>query len=251
MSTAVQVPSLFQLARRSFWVLFGAIFLVAGLLFAVISAGMGWRELRFASDGVAAEGTVLERTILHADAGEDRSTEYRVSYRFTTDAGLSVEGSDRVPLDQWELLVEQGPITVEHLAGDPAQNRVAGGGDLLFLTIFAAVSAVALVVGLAILLRQLRRLRAEQRLWRVGLVAEASVVGIEQSNVTFNRRPLWHVLYEFVDSAGGRHTGRSGYLALADAQAWQAGGRGAVRYDPDAPDQSIWVGELEAGQARS
>ncbi|MDP9467367.1 MAG: DUF3592 domain-containing protein [Chloroflexota bacterium] len=249
MSAAAQVPSIFQLARRSFWVLFGAIFLVAGLLLAVISAGMGWRELRFTSDGVAAEGIVLERTIVRADAGEDQSTEYRVSYRFTTDGGQVVEGSDAVPFDQWEVLAEQGPIAVEHLLGDPAQNRVAGGEDLILVAIFAAVSAIALVVGLAILLRQLRRLRHEQRLWRVGLVAEAKVLGIEQSNVTFNRRPLWHVLYEFIDAAGGRHTGRSGYLSLEDAQRWQTGGRGAVRYDPDAPDESLWVGELETNEA--
>lgn len=241
MSADVQVPSFFQLARRSFWMLFGAIFLVAGLLLVVISVGMGWRELSFASDGVAADGIVLERTIRTADAGEDRNTEYRVSYRFTTGAGLSVEGSDTVPLDQWELLVEQGPIQIEHLAGDPAQNRVAGGGDVELLAVFAAVGAVALVVGLAIVLRQVRRVRSEQRLWRDGVAVEASVLGIEQSNVTFNERPLWHVLYEFADSGGKRHTGRSGHLSLEDAQAWQAGDRGTVRYDPDAPDKNIWL----------
>ncbi len=245
MSTDVEVPSLFQLARRSFWMLFGAIFLVAGLLFAVIGAGMGWRELRFASDGVAADGIVLERSIRAADAGRDRNTEYRVSYRFTTGTGLSVEGSDVVPLDQWEVLVEQGPIHIEHLAGDPAQNRVAGGDDVVLAALFTAVGAVALVAGLAVVLRQVSRIRAEQRLWRVGVAAEASVVGIEQSNVTFNKRPLWHVLYEFADSGGQPHTGRSGYLSLADAQASQAGARGTVRYDPDAPDKNIWLGGIE------
>jgi len=251
MTAAVQVPSLFELARRSFWVLFGTIVLAAGLVFTVVGVGMGWRELRFASDSVAAEGTVLERTIVRADASENQSTEYRVSYRFTTDAGLVVEGSATIPLDQWELLVEQGPIAVEHLADDPTVNRVAGGENLVLLVVFALVSAIALVVGLTILFRQLRRLRWEQRLWRIGLVAEARPLGIEQSRVTFNRRPLWHLLYEFTDPAGRLHTGRSGYLSLEDAQRWQAGGRGAVRYDPDAPDQSIWVGDFETDPART
>ena len=154
-----------------------------------------------------------------------------------------------VPLDRWELLVEQGPIHVEHLAGDPAQNRVAGGDDVVLAALFVAVGAVALVAGLAVVLRQVSRIRAEQRLWRVGVATEASVLGIEQSNVKFNERPLWHVLYEFADSGGQRHTGRSDYLSLEDAQAWQVGDRGAVRYDPDAPDKNIWLGGIKTDPA--
>lgn len=247
----VPAPSFFQLARRSFWLLFGGVFLVAGLLLTLIGAGMAWNEGRFAADGVAADGVVLGRTIRQADASENRSTEYRVSYRFTTSDGRVIDAGDDISLDRWEMLVDGGPITVEYLAADPAQNRAAGGDDSIIVPITLGFGLLALGVGVAITAWTLQGLRLTHRLWREGVAIEGTVVRVEPANVTFNRRPLFRLRYEYGDQAGARHDGASGLIAWEEAEGWQPGDRGAVRYDPHRPELSTWIGELAGSQARS
>ncbi|MGH2380069.1 MAG: DUF3592 domain-containing protein [Candidatus Limnocylindria bacterium] len=250
-ATPAAAPTFFQLARRSFWLLFGGIFLVAGLLLASISAGMIWQEGRFAGDGHRVEGVVLGRTIREADAAEDRSTEYHVRYRFTTSAGQVVEGTDGVSFERWEMLIEEGPITVEYLLGDAGQNRAAGGDDAVVLYSMAGIGLVVFGVGLAICTWQLRRLRQTHRLWREGVAIEGTVVRVEPANVTFNNRPLFRLRYEYGDQTGARHDGTSGLLAWEDVEGWQPGDRGSIRYDPRRPEQSAWIGEPSVAQARS
>lgn len=244
-------PSFLQLARRSFWLLFGGIFLVVGLLIAIISAGMLWQEGRFASEGESAEGVVLGRSIRQADASEDRSTEYHVRYRFTTSDGRVVDGSDGVSFERWETLVEEGPITVEYLFGDPGQNRASGGDGAIVLYSMVGIGLLVLGVGLAICTWQLRRLRLTHQLWRDGVAIEGTVVRVEPANVTFNNRPLFRLRYEYGDQAGARHDGTSGLLAWEDVEGWQPGDRGAIRYDPRRPELSAWIGEPSIAQARS
>lgn len=239
----LDAPSFFQLARRSFWLLFGGIFLVAGLVLTLIGAGMAWQQGRFASDGLTAQGVVLGKTIRQADAGENRSTEYHVRYRFANSDGAPVDASDQVSFDRWEALVEGGPVTIEYLAGDPGLSRVQGGDDAILLILFIGVGLSALAIGMGISIWQLRRLRATHRLWREGVATEAVVVRVEPANVTFNNRPLFRIRYEYGDPAGGRHNGTSGLVAWEEAEAWQPGDRGTVRYDPHRPDVSTWIGE--------
>lgn len=250
-ATPTEAPTFFQLARRSFWLLFGGVFLVAGLLLTLIGAGMVWNEGRFAAEGVEADGVVLGKTIRQADAGEDRSTEYHVTYRFTASDGRVIDASDDIAFDRWEALVEEGPITVEYLAGDPGQNRAAGGDGAVVVYITIGIGLLALGVGLSITAWTLRRLRLTHRLWREGLAIEGTVARVEPANVTFNNRPLFRLRYEYDDQGGVRHEGTSGLIAWEDAEGWQPGDRGAVRYDPRRPEQSIWIGELPLPQARS
>ena len=244
-------PSFLQLARRSFWLLFGGIFLLAGLILAIITAGMIWRESRFADEGQRADGVVLGRSIRQADASEDRGTEYHVRYRFTTTDGLVVDGSDGVAFDRWETLVEEGPITVEYLPGDPGQNRAAAGDDAIVLSAMVGIGLLVLGVGLGICTWQLRRLRLTHRLLRDGVAIEGTVIRVEPANVTFNNRPLFRLRYEYDDQAGARHDGTSGLIAWEEAEGWQPGDRGAIRYDPRRPEQSAWIGEPAVAQARS
>lgn len=236
-------PTFLQLARGSFWLLFGGIFLVAGIVLSTIGAGMVWRDGRFASEAHRADGTVLGRSIRQASAAQDRRTEYLVRYRFTTTDGRLIEGDDTVSFERWEMLDEAGPIAVEYLPGDPAQNRAAGGGDVIILYSTVGFGLLLLGAGLAITTWQLRRLRLTQRLWRDGLADEGTVVRVEPANVTFNKRPLFRLRYEYGDLAGARHDGTSGLLAWEDVEGWQPGDRGAIRYDPRRPEVSAWIGE--------
>lgn len=250
-ASPAEAPTFFQLARRSFWLLFGGVFLVAGLLLTFIGAGMVWNEGRFAGEGVDAEGVVIGKTIRQADASEDRSTEYHVSYRFTASDGQVIDASDDIAFDRWEALVEEGPITIEYLAGSPGQNRAAGGDGPMILYVTLGIGLLALGIGLAITIWQLRRLRLTHRLWREGVAIEGTVTRVEPANVTFNNRPLFRLRYEYGDAAGARHDATSGLIAWEEAEGWQPGDRGAVRYDPRKPELSVWIGEGAGAQARS
>ncbi|HUG56283.1 MAG TPA: DUF3592 domain-containing protein [Candidatus Limnocylindrales bacterium] len=235
-------PSLMTLAMRSFWLLFGAVFLSVGLVFLIIGVPLMLGEQRFEAEAVAAEGTVLTKTIRRANTDDGDSTEYRVTYRFTTTDGRTIQDSDAIGVEAWEALTEQGPIAVEYLARDPETNRVAGADGWLLVGITLGLGGVLVALGGVLFLAALRRLLLQRRLWRSGLRTEGQVIGVEETNVRFNGRQMWRFRYRYVDQLGQGQTGKSGYLSFAQATAWQAGDRGEVRYDAEHPERSLWAG---------
>jgi hypothetical protein len=87
-----------------------------------------------------------------------------------------------------------------------------------------------------------QQLRKEQRLLQLGTTTEATIVEIEMTGTRVNRRRLWHIRYTYEDMYGVPHTGESGYLSAEDAQSYRVGEEALVRYDPDRPSASIWLG---------
>lgn len=100
-------------------------------------------------------------------------------------------------------------------------------------------------VGGTILQRALQRIRLEDHLRREGLTAEAEVIGVDQTGMRYNKRWQWKVVYEYVDRAGARQHGSSGYLDPDEAAEWQVGDKGMIRIDPARPERSIWIGRPE------
>ena len=105
-------------------------------------------------------------------------------------------------------------------------------------TIFSAFGAVYLRRGL-------RQVRKEERLVRHGTTAEATVTAVEQTRTRVNRRRLWRVRFVFDDLYGTTHQGKSGYLSIEEAQSFRVGERAFVRYDPERPAESVWIGREE------
>jgi hypothetical protein len=234
-------PSTFTLLRRNFWLFFGGVFLIAGLLTLIIGAGIAWQESRFASDSVEATGTVLGKSLNRATS--ERGTEYFVQYRFTDESGTVHDASDQVGFDQWDALVEGGPIAVQYIAGDPGTSRMASDEWFIALLILG-VGLLASIIGLLVALPGLRGFRRDRRLWRSGVPAVATVTGVEQSNVRFNGRYMWHVLYRY-DAAGTTHQGKSNFLSEGEAHVFGVGAPVAIRYDATRPSDSIWIGGAE------
>ncbi len=233
-------PSFFGLARRSFWLFFGAIWLLAGVAMLVFGVVFALREQEFASNGAVATGIVLEKRFIPADS--DSSTEYRVSYRFTSVDGQVVEGSDAVSVETWEALTERGPVVVRYLQGQPATNRLTLGSDLFGAVIFLVAGVILTGIGGALVFRAVRGIRKTRRLLRVGVPSDATVTSVEPTNVFVNRRPQFRVRYSFVDGQGSTHTGDSGYLEYEEAHRWTPGDVASIRYDPANPDDSHWLG---------
>ena len=238
-----------RLATRSFWLLFGGVFLSVGLVFLLTGVPLMLGEQRFEAEAQAAEGTVLTKTIRRANTDDGNSTEYRVTYRFTATDGRTIEDSDALGVEAWEALTEQGPITVEYLARDPETNRVAGADSWLLVGITLVLGGVLAAIGGVLFFAALRQVLRQGRLWRSGLVAAGEVTGVDETNVRVNRRQMWRFTYRYLDQKGKGQTGRSGYLSFREATAWQAGDRGEVRYDAEHPERSLWVGKAARTQA--
>ena len=232
--------SFFGLARRSFWLLFGAIWLTAGagLLFGGVLFAL--EERTYAEDGVTAIGMVLTKDIDRADS--ESSTEYRVRYRFPTEAGETVEGSDDVSVETWESLAERGPIEITYLRDRPSSNRLAGESQAFGAAIFLLTGAGFGGLGAVLVGRSLRSVLRARRLLRQGRPADATVTIVEPTSVSVNRRQQFRVRYTYRDAAGQTHDGDSGYLDWEEASRWSAGDVGQVRYDPGRPGDSLWLG---------
>jgi hypothetical protein len=149
--------------------------------------------------------------------------------------------------------------------------------DIWFGAIFGTVGGIALIVGLGLGLYFVRRpprqrstpvflllpltlglgftgaggyfgwtglaaMQPEQRLREVGVTTRGRVVSIERTNTRLNGRYLWQVRYEYRDASGRAHEGVSGYLERIDAQSFRVGEEAFVRYDPQQPSASVWVG---------
>lgn len=240
-------PSFFTFARRSFWLLFGAIWLFVGIVMLIFGVVFALREQAFAANGVVATGIVLEKRFIPADSNS--STEYRVVYRFTTQDGRTVEGSDQVNVETWESVVERGPIDVRYLPDVPESNRLNLGSDLVGAVIFLVFGVVLTVIGGLLFLRGLRAVRKARRLMSVGVSADATVTSVEPTNMTVNRRPQYRVRYSYADPQGGTHEGDSGYLDFETAHQWSPGDVVRIRYDPADPEESHWLGAADPAAA--
>lgn len=231
-------------AKRSFWLFFGGIWLLAGLIMLVVAVGMGIQEQQWRSDAVQTTGIVLTKDIVPADS--DSSTQYRVRFRFTTQDGSTVEGNQDVEVGTWEGLTERDPVEVYYLPSSPSSARLEPGANVFMAVIFFLFGAVFGGIGGVLVVRAVRGLIRSRRLLHSGIDAEATVTGVEQTNVSFNRRLQFRVRYEYRDQQSAEHEGDSGYLEWEEASRWTKGDSVAIRYDPQRPAESQWIGNTEA-----
>lgn len=239
-----EVPSLLGQAKRSFWLFFGAIWLLAGVVLLVVAVGMALQERQWSSEAVQTTGIVLTRDIVPADS--DSSTQYRVRFRFTTQDGSTVEGNQDVDVGTWEGLRERDPVEVHYLASSPSSARLEPGANVSTAVVFFLFGAVFGSIGGVLVVRAVRGLIRSRRLLRSGIDAEATVTGVEQTNVSFNRRLQFRVRFKYHDQQGAEHEGDSGYLEWEEASTWNEGDRLAIRYDQQRPAESLWIGRIEA-----
>ena len=53
------------------------------------------------------------------------------------------------------------------------------------------------------------------------------------------------VKYSYNDFTGQMHEAKSDYMSPSDAERWNVGDKGGVRYDQNRPEVSFWVGREE------
>jgi hypothetical protein len=230
----------FRLSSRTFFLLFGGIFLCAGvsLLYGGVSTAV--RERAYQEQGEVVEAVVVGKAIRRASREANTSTRYEVTYRFTTAEGSPAVGVAAVSVEEWEGLAEGRPFRISHLPGTPGSSRAEGSGRMTDALVMIGFGSVAALVGGAVFARSATRIWRERRLLREGLTAQATVLAIAPGNVAVNRVRQWHVRYRYLDHIGRSHEGSSGPLAPDEARAVAVGNALTVRFDRQRPEHSVW-----------
>ncbi len=224
-----------------FLLLFGGIWLLVGVPFAIVGVFVYRTERAFERDGQVARGIVLAKEINRSRSNNgSTSTSYSVRYRFTPRGGRPIEGTSTVDSDVWDGLVEREPVQVAYLPSDPSNNRVSGESKMLVAWIFGGLGSLFTIAGGVIFGFGVRGSVRHRRLRETGMTAEATITRIQTTNVKINRRRQARIVYEFRDDRGRMRRGRSSHMPIDDAMAWKAGDRITIRYDRDRPQISAW-----------
>ena len=102
----MQEPSFLRLARRSVILWVGVPFFAIGSIFLYFGIQDLFQEHRYQREGIAAQATVLSKSLVRAKRGENSRTKYLLTYRFTTTAREVIENANEVPVEEWERLDE-------------------------------------------------------------------------------------------------------------------------------------------------
>jgi hypothetical protein len=222
------------------WV--GTIFIVAGSMASLASVGEWRAARRFERDAVATEALVVGTSLDAASRDGNQSTRYLLTYRFTPSNGAEREQTEEIPLELWETVAPGDAVTVRYLPEEPGTARIRSTAPEWVPPLVAALTAAFAALGVLIAWKWWRRLLVLVRVQRNGVAAPATVMQVAPAGVLINRIPQWRLRYEFRDAHGARHEGESDYLKPHEAAEWQAGDRGAVRYDRDRAADNVWLG---------
>lgn len=226
---------------RTFWPLFGAIWLAGGVLVILIAAGIAWSDSLFDRHAIVREGRVISKTV-HPGSGRSSATRV-VTYRFVGLDGQEITGRQAVRTRTWNALDEGTRVRIAYLPNDPSRNRLADGRDIPAALVMFVVGGAVAGLGGALAGWGVTRYRRHRQLSREGVRARATVTAVKETSYRHNRRRLWQVAYRYKDRHGQPHQGCSGYLLPEDVEGLRVGDIRAMRYDPDNPADSIWVGD--------
>lgn len=234
---------------QNFWIWFGGIWCSVGSLFLVIGLSVGLYHVRLHDrldkDGRNDDGIVLTKEIRFSTENGSRSgPSYHVTFRFAPVDGTLVRGEAEVGENAWDALTERGPIQVTFLPDAPQSHRVAGqtSSPMILSIVFSVLGGILACFGGFVLFTALGTRRQHAALRRTGMVAEATVTDIDPSAIRINRVQQWTLRYRFQDVHGTAQTG-SCTVSPEEAEQWQVGHTGSVRYDPTRPRAHVWVGK--------
>lgn len=235
---------------KNFWLWFGGIWLSVGSLFLVIGIWVGVHRImvndRLEKEGRTTKGMVLTKEVYSTSSksGSQSSPSYRITFRFTPREAETVRGTAEVNAEDWDVLEERGPIQVTYLPDQPQSHRVLGQSktEIVLPLVFGVVGGILSSIGGFIVLNALGKRTREKALKRAGGTAEATVTDVGPANVRINGILQGKLRYRFQDPSGTLQTG-SCTLSPEEAQDWQPGQTGKVRYDLRRPGINVWIGK--------
>jgi hypothetical protein len=228
-------------ARDSMRIWVGGFLLLAGLVPLSIGARALTAERDYRDDAQSAGAEVVGKA-LHP-ATSNTSTRYEITYRAVLPGLGRVERTQAVEVGHWEQLEAGSAVTIQYLPDDAASVRLARAPAIVSNTILLGIGGTIAALGLGLFVAGARDVRQKLQLLRHGVPTNATVVAIEQTNVSINKKPQWRIRFRYSDRFGEEREGMSGYLSATRAHAWRPGEIGRVHVDTERPDRVLWTGE--------
>ena len=240
--TATAQPVLKYL-RRAIVLWVGTLFFVAGSAVVLTTIGE-WRAARsFERAALVTRGAVVATTRENASRESNSSTRYVVTYRFTASDGTTVEQTEQLPFDDWEPLAEGSTLTVRYLPSDPGTARSRPPSPWWEMPLVVGFTGLFAVLGILLARPGVRRVLTILRVAKRGVDVTATVLDVAPTGDMINRVPQWRVRYEFRDRQGRAQTGASDLLAPQEAAEWRPAEKIVIRFDPERPQDSLWLGK--------
>jgi hypothetical protein len=137
------------------WSLASLFPLVCGPLLLLIGGFAIHQAHLYRAEGKLATGIVLTKSS-HEEQQHDynsnvdtRVVHYELGYRFNTETGQSIRGSEEVSWRTWSSINERDPIQILYLPHHPAANRLAGHSSVLADWLVVIVGVLLSGVGMA------------------------------------------------------------------------------------------------------
>lgn len=230
--------SFLTLASRSFWIWFGGIWLLMGILFLVATVWVAGYLQAIQRSGEMAEGVVREKRL-----DKQALLPHTVRYRFPTPDGQTFEDDGALPKEQWDALRDGGPVRVRYDPKRPIFNQLEQEQvNVWLVVIFLGTGVLLTRIGGGIVLSWSVKLRRFLRLQEHGMMVEGTVLDVPPTGLVVNYERLHIVRYQYRDHQGQTRKGASRPMAPIEALRWKPGERGAVRYDRSRPSISEWMG---------
>jgi hypothetical protein len=219
----------------------GLPFAAFGLLALGIAVQAAVRDAQYRLHAQHVTASVIDKVIRHAGSQDAKASQYLVRYRFIAADGSTQYGSREFPFDAWDALRAGAPLQVDYLPARSYESRLAGASKGIEILAWGLSGTILGGIGAALLIVPLRRARLIERLLRSGASADGTVEAVGPSSVTLRGVRVWRLDFSFIDGAGTRRAGQSGWLAPQAARAWKKGDTGPVRFDPVDSRRNIWM----------
>lgn len=230
--------SFLTLASRSFWMWFGGIWLLMGILFLVATVWVAGSLQAIQRSGEMAEGVVREKRL-----DKQALLPHTVRYRFPTPDGQTFEDDGALPKEQWDALRDGGPVRVRYDRTHPFFHQLEGERQTpIIIAGFIVFGVCISLVGGALIVHRLVQIGQALHLQQEGVIAEATVLDVRPVGIPVNNERLCVIRYRFRDYQGTDREGQSIPMAAAEALRWRPGDRGTVRFDRRQSARNAWVG---------
>jgi hypothetical protein len=223
---------LLNLGKR--WKLYGV-----GLLFL---SGLGtllcaYPHYELVNEGKKVEATVISDLFAYTSFGRHGGDYYRVTYRFATERGVTVEGSYTTRNGN---LKPGSTVNIVYLPDHPEINQTHA--SLRFDLVVAVLLMLLLLIGAGYLvIVVLITWRFESRLLAIGLEAPGTIRSITRPG---SKGLKVVYTYTFQDSHGKFHSGKCDATSAFITSGLDSGTTGRVKYDPQDPGKKMWMGEV-------
>lgn len=228
------------------WVIVGLGFIAFGSIFASVGGFLGYRDFEFHTMKVLdSKGIVIGH---QSSTDSDNDTTYTVDFTYKDQAEHKYSGRSSVSWSIYSNIQDGQAIDVQYLANAPDVYRLPNDPSSLILGIaFSGIGWLIIFIGGALLIVGFRQGFWINKLIGGGLVTTGTILRIEiNTHVEINERHPRFLIYEYTDSHGTTHQGKSNYLSLEEEDFWKANPKQdlLVYYDPNKPENSHAIVEI-------